>query len=348
MKKWIHFFAITLFLAPNVWAQTVLLTESFTYSPGDLTATSGNVWVNHSGTGNFLQSVADQLSFPGYSLSGSKSVSFAGGSGSREDANRAFASVTSGSVYVSAMLNIASANATQDYFVHLGTSADGITMGSGFFCRVYSKEESGSLKLGIGKSAASQDAPVYANASIAYGSTVAIVVKYTFVSGDLNDTCSLYVFNDGETFPSSEPSPSAVNGTSTGGDSVNARHIAIRQGATTPAGKIAGIRVSTVWNDLVATASDRDELPEDYTLSSAYPNPFNPSTSFELTLAAAQQVRVSVYNALGQEVRNLHNGNLSAGTTQFNFNAAGLPSGLYFYRVQGANFAQTKSVTLLK
>ncbi|HCR48101.1 MAG TPA: T9SS type A sorting domain-containing protein [Rhodothermales bacterium] len=349
MKKWIHICAIALFFMPIASAQTILMSETFNYNTGDLITQSGGLWVAHSGQGlNTVNVLADQLAFTGYGLSGSKSVTFLSASGStREDVHRSFATATTGSVYAAAMVNVATAATTTDYVLHMGSSAEGTPLSTTFLCRMHLKDEGGVLKLGVSKG--SSDTAVYPATTYAYNETNLVVLKYTFVDGTVNDTCSLFVFKPGETIPNIEPTtPTAVNGASTTADGANIRHIAIRQGSNTNSGKIGGIRISTAWSDLVATTSDRDELPEGYALGSAYPNPFNPSTTFELTLPFAQQVRVSVYNILGQEVRLLHNGTLSAGTTPFKLNAAGLPSGLYFYRVQGATFAQTKVATLLK
>ena len=90
-------------------------------------------------------------------------------------------------------------------------------------------------------------------------------------------------------------------------------------------------------------------LPEGYRLSAAHPNPFNPTTRFTLTVQASQDVRVEVFNLLGQRVRLLHDGPLEAGEARaFTFEAADLPSGLYLYRAQGETFAASGQVTLIK
>ncbi|MEM1094750.1 MAG: glycoside hydrolase family 9 protein [Bacteroidota bacterium] len=91
------------------------------------------------------------------------------------------------------------------------------------------------------------------------------------------------------------------------------------------------------------------DLPEGFRLEAAYPNPFNPSTTFRLTVAEAQPVAIEVFNLLGQRVRTLHDGLLSAGTAHaFTFDASDLPSGLYLYRAAGQTFTATNTVMLLK
>jgi hypothetical protein len=93
----------------------------------------------------------------------------------------------------------------------------------------------------------------------------------------------------------------------------------------------------------------QEDLPDDYVLSAPYPNPFNPSTSFSLTLAQNQQVAIEVYNLLGQRVERLHDGLLEAEQVYtFTFEADNLPTGIYLVRVVGEDFTATRQVTLLR
>ncbi len=92
-----------------------------------------------------------------------------------------------------------------------------------------------------------------------------------------------------------------------------------------------------------------DRAPDGYVLSAAYPNPFNPSTTFSLSVEDRQQVSVEVYNTLGQRVRMLYQGMMEEGETRtFRFEAGDLPSGIYLYRVTGKEFVATRHITLLK
>lgn len=91
------------------------------------------------------------------------------------------------------------------------------------------------------------------------------------------------------------------------------------------------------------------ELPEAFVLSDAFPNPFNPQTQFTLMVRNEQRVRVAVFDALGREVARLHDGPLAPNTAhRFTFEASGLPSGLYVYRVEGETFSASKLMTLVK
>ena len=91
------------------------------------------------------------------------------------------------------------------------------------------------------------------------------------------------------------------------------------------------------------------ELPEPYRLTAAYPNPFNPRTSFELIVRRSQRVTVSVFDMLGRRVATLFDGPMAANEVRsFSFEGAGLPSGLYLYRAEGETFSATRRMTLLK
>lgn len=91
------------------------------------------------------------------------------------------------------------------------------------------------------------------------------------------------------------------------------------------------------------------ELQDRFQLSEAYPNPFNPSTAFSLTVAKDQQVRVQVYDMTGRLVATLFNGQMKANEiNRFSFDAQNLASGVYFYRTVGENFTMTKKMLLMK
>jgi photosystem II stability/assembly factor-like uncharacterized protein len=91
----------------------------------------------------------------------------------------------------------------------------------------------------------------------------------------------------------------------------------------------------------------RDAL-KDYLLSQNYPNPFNPSTTIGYCLPLRAHVTLTVYNTLGQQVALLQNGEQDAGYHDVKFNAAGLSSGLYFYRLQTGMYVETKKFILAK
>jgi len=94
-------------------------------------------------------------------------------------------------------------------------------------------------------------------------------------------------------------------------------------------------------------------LPEAIALAQNYPNPFNPTTTIRFDLPSAQLVTIIVYNATGQKVRTLANGDFAAGIHQIVWDARDgsgrqAPSGIYYYRMTTEGFSQTRKLLLLK
>ncbi|MGB5530500.1 MAG: T9SS type A sorting domain-containing protein [Ignavibacteriaceae bacterium] len=88
--------------------------------------------------------------------------------------------------------------------------------------------------------------------------------------------------------------------------------------------------------------------PLSFNLEQNYPNPFNPSTNIKYSVPESGNVKLSVYNLVGEEVAVLVNGNVEAGNFEVTFDASSLPSGVYLYKLQSANSVQTKKMMLLK
>ncbi len=123
------------------------------------------------------------------------------------------------------------------------------------------------------------------------------------------------------------------------------------------------------WESLLDTPLRIESLPtvtipQEYSLSQNYPNPFNPSTTIEFTLPKSAFVTMKVYNLLGEEVATLVAEKQPAGIHKFNWDATGLASGVYLYRLEagdpstssgqrpstrsGQGFVQTKKLILMR
>jgi hypothetical protein len=89
-------------------------------------------------------------------------------------------------------------------------------------------------------------------------------------------------------------------------------------------------------------------VPTDFVLRANYPNPFNPRTTIGFELPISAKVRLSVFDMLGREVAVLVNERKSAGVYEVSFNAEGLSSGIYIYRLHAGDFMQSRKIVLLK
>jgi len=101
----------------------------------------------------------------------------------------------------------------------------------------------------------------------------------------------------------------------------------------------------------LVTAVDDEKnpnLPTQFALGQNYPNPFNPATSIEFTLPKAGQVKLEVFNILGQSVKTLIDRSMVAGLHRVEFDGGRMPSGIYFYRLTHAAGTQTRKMALIK
>ncbi len=102
--------------------------------------------------------------------------------------------------------------------------------------------------------------------------------------------------------------------------------------------------------DLVVATSTEDEssVPSGFALSQNYPNPFNPVTTIEFTIDTNQEIRLSVFDVLGREVKVLEQGLRTAGSYSVQFDALDLASGMYFYQLKGESTTVVKTMLLMK
>ena len=87
---------------------------------------------------------------------------------------------------------------------------------------------------------------------------------------------------------------------------------------------------------------------KEFALGQNYPNPFNPSTTINFSLAEPTFVRLAIYNLLGEEVEVLKNEYMNAGSFNVSFDASSLPSGMYLYKVETAQFSSVRKMMLMK
>lgn len=107
----------------------------------------------------------------------------------------------------------------------------------------------------------------------------------------------------------------------------------------------------TITNAITAIR-EKNNLISDFHLYQNYPNPFNPSTKIKYSISSASKVKLIVYNLLGKEIATLVDRNQNAGTYEVDFNpsqiSGGLPSGIYFYRLESQNKSAVRKLVYLK
>jgi len=89
-------------------------------------------------------------------------------------------------------------------------------------------------------------------------------------------------------------------------------------------------------------------LPSEYMLSSAYPNPFNPTTTLSFALPSQSDVTITIYNMQGRQVSTLIDGNMEAGYHSVVWNADAQASGVYFVKMMTSEFTKTQKLMLVK
>jgi hypothetical protein len=105
----------------------------------------------------------------------------------------------------------------------------------------------------------------------------------------------------------------------------------------------------TLWTTSTKTDVEDDQtVPANFALGQNYPNPFNPATVIRYALPVRSDVRLEVFNSLGQSIALLEEGERAAGVHEARFGANNLPSGVYFYTLRAGANVETKRMMLLK
>lgn len=249
--------SIISFVALSISANAAGTAEDFAYAAGNLTTASGSPWTAHSSGGtNPVAVVAGSLAYTGLTQTGEKATFTISG----EDVSRAVLATTpavSTTVYYSAVISIANAGTTGDYFMHL---TDGAQTSGNFRARLFARS-AGAGVINLGLRYGSGDTIQFTTAQYNLNTPIFIVVKVESVAGTTNDTASLFV---NPAFGGTEPAPTITTTQSdTGQDWTNLGFIAIRQGSNSAANSVSGavdsIRFGRSWADV--TNSDASIVP---------------------------------------------------------------------------------------
>lgn len=113
-------------------------------------------------------------------------------------------------------------------------------------------------------------------------------------------------------------------------------------------GDVIGLDLISLVGSTVGINPINSEIPSKFSLNQNYPNPFNPVTNISFSLPVSGNIKLAVYDMLGNEVAVLANGFQKAGNFTADFNATKLASGTYFYRLTAGEFVDTKKMVLIK
>jgi hypothetical protein len=108
------------------------------------------------------------------------------------------------------------------------------------------------------------------------------------------------------------------------------------------------MKLMIYYNNIVSNLENENILPTEYNIEQNYPNPFNPLTKIKFDLPEVSYVRLTIYNSLGQKVKELVNTKLNAGQHIYKWNAINYVSGIYFYELITEEFISIKKMVLIK
>jgi hypothetical protein len=112
--------------------------------------------------------------------------------------------------------------------------------------------------------------------------------------------------------------------------------------------RTAIINARTKYNEIIKGSIQNNQNPIAFELEQNYPNPFNSSTVIKYSVPSSSIVTIKVYDILGNEVKTLVNENKAAMNYTVTFDAKGLPSGVYLYKLTAGNYTSVKKLVLIK
>jgi len=120
-----------------------------------------------------------------------------------------------------------------------------------------------------------------------------------------------------------------------------------QQGVVTGKDDVAEAAIEWI-NNSTSLRENNNELAFDYHLSDNYPNPFNPGTTILYQIPEQNFVTLKIFDVLGNKIATVIDEEKPAGSYKIEFNATGLPSGIYFYQLRAKEFVETRKMLLLK
>lgn len=278
--------------------------DGFNYGVNTLLTANG--WVAHSGAGTNAIKVSTGLGYTGIATEGGAALLTTSG----EDVNRQLSSaVSAGSVYVSFLINVSTAQDAGDYFFHLGPQ----TLGTTFRAKAFIKKSAGGFQIGVTKAS---NTPTYTTTEYALNKTHLVVIKYTFKTTNTTDDEVVLYMN-----PALDKEPTSANSITPSGetDSENIGSVALRQGtaANAPSVVVDEIRAGSSWNDLFAnTPAETIKVEKIYLQTNLY-----------FTIYLVSKAKYFLGNFLGPEFTYIISGLTPESTVQYKTNHITLEKG---------------------
>lgn len=247
MRKFLPSLVLLLALLSHHCLFSQSFSEDFNFS-GLLTA---NGWTAHSGGGTNPISTTTGLVFTGLNNAGNAAVLTTSG----EDVSKLLTTpFSTGSVYVSCLVNVTAAKTAGDYFIHL---IQGTTSSGGFNPRIYIRSSADGIQFGISKGSASGTSLAYTTKSYALNTTYLLVFRYTFNSTATNDDTSELFIADALTSSSEPAKTDWLASLDTQNDATSLGMIALRQGtaANAPNVIVDRLRAGDTWASVASLSS---------------------------------------------------------------------------------------------
>jgi len=113
---------------------------------------------------------------------------------------------------------------------------------------------------------------------------------------------------------------------------------------------ILGNKLYKTWNNGIITSITHSgfNIPDKFSLMQNYPNPFNPTTNIKFTLNKKGDVSLKCFDIIGKEVQIMVSEKLNEGEYEYSFDATGLPSGIYYYKLSDGTQSEVRKMILMK
>lgn len=324
MKKIFFFLFFLTFTTSISFGQ--IYSENFSYTSGSLISTSGN-WTPSNDAGiNPITVTSPGLSFVNYIGSDVGNAVTLTTSG-EEDSSSIFPPQSSGSVYVSFMVNVSSAQADGDYFLGLGSSS------FDDYCYTHIRSSGSGFQFGLKR--ANDLFPVYNSTVYSFDETYLLVVKYEFIPTlNTDDEASLFIFDSSNPPPATEPIP-ILTVTSFQFDADNIARITLHQGdpLKAPGLVIDGIYVDNSWNNgvlpvelssFVSSINGRNVILNWATASESN------NSGFDIERSSDNSSWFKVGNVTGKGTSSIAH--------SYSYTDRNLASGIYNYRLKQIDF----------